>query len=174
MTAESGSGRDTPQEHLRFAAWVQALRQVPDDDELTLVADVLQDPDVAMAQSAVLGHLDQRASTLIQGPDYAPWARAMAGAVASRPFLLQRLREWSLLRAIALGQPWSPGALAEASNWLQLKIAESPGTSEAAVVLARAGRTKRIRNTARAAVTAATRRAGIGDKTTPGTRAGPT
>jgi len=165
MTAGS-SGRDTPQEHLRFAAWLQALHQVPDDDELTLVAEVLQDPDVAMAQGAVLRHLDQRASTLIHGPDYAPWTQAMAGAVASRPFLLQCLHEWSLFRAITLGQPWS--------HWLQLKIAGSPGTREDAAVLAQAGRTKRIRNTARAAVTAATRRAGIDDKTTPGTHVGPT
>jgi hypothetical protein len=125
MTAE-GCGRDTPREHLRLAAWLQALRQVPDDDELCLVAEVLQDPDVTMAQSAVLRHLDQRASTLIRGPDYMPWAQAMASAVAPRPFLLQRLHEWSLLRAVTLGQPWSPDALAEASNWLQLKIAERP------------------------------------------------
>jgi hypothetical protein len=152
MTAES-SGRDTPQEHLRFAAYLQALRQVPDDEELALVAEVLQDPDIAMAQSAVLRHLDRRAGILIQGPDYMPWARAMASIVASRPFLLQRLHEWSLFRAVTLGQPWSPDALAEASNWLQLKVAESPGTSEAAVILAQAGRTKRIRNTARAALT---------------------
>jgi hypothetical protein len=48
MTTDS-SGQDTPQEHLRFAAWLQALHQVPDDDELTLVAEVLQDPDPVMA-----------------------------------------------------------------------------------------------------------------------------
>jgi hypothetical protein len=152
MTAES-SGRDTPQEHLRFAAWPQALRQVPDDEELALVAEVLDDPDVTMAQSAVLRHLDRRAGALVQAPDYMPWAQAVASVVASRPFLLQRLHEWSLFRAVTLGQPWSPGAVAGASNWLQLKIAESPGTGEATVILVQAGRTKRIRNTARAALT---------------------
>lgn len=152
MTAGS-SGQDEPQEHLRFAAYLQALRQVPDDEELALVAEILQDPDVAMAQSTVLRHLDRRAATLIQGPDYMPWAQAVAGVVAPRPFLLQRLQEWSLFRTVTLGQPWSPDALAGASNWLQLKIAGSPGTSGAAVILARTGRTKRIRNTARATLT---------------------
>jgi hypothetical protein len=106
----------------------------------------------------VLTHLDRRARTLIQGPDYMPWAQAMANCVASRPFLLQRLHEWSLFRAITLGRPWSPDALTGASNWLQLKIAESPGTTEAAVILAQAGRTKRIRNAATATLTRENRR----------------
>jgi hypothetical protein len=57
------------------------------------------------------------------------------------------------VRVVILGQPWSPDALAGAHNWLQLKIAESPNTSKPAAVLAQAGRTKRIRDTARAAVT---------------------
>jgi hypothetical protein len=151
MTAED-SGHDKPAEHLRFAAHLQALRQVPDDEELALVTEILQDPDATMAQGTVLRHLDRRASTLIQRPDYLPWAQAMASVVASRPFLLQRLQEWSLFRAVALGQPWSFDALTQASNWLQLKIAESPGTTEAAVILAQAGRTKRIRSTALATV----------------------
>jgi hypothetical protein len=149
MTAES-SGQDEPREHLRFAAYLQAFHDVPDGEELPLVSTVLQDPDIAMANGAVLTHLDRRASSLIKGPGYVPWAQAMASVVASRPFLLQRLQEWSLFRAIILDQPWSPDALAEASNWLQLKVTQARGTNEAAVVLAQAGRTKRIRNTARA------------------------
>lgn len=152
MTAEN-SGQDKPAEHLRFAAYLQALRQVPDDEELALVAEILRDPDATMAQSAVLRHLERRASTLIQRPDYIPWAQAMANVVAARPFLLQRLHEWSPFRTVTLGHPWSPDTLTQASNWLQLKIAESPGTAEAAVILAQAGRTKRIRNTARATLT---------------------
>lgn len=152
MTAEDGS-QDTPDEHERFTAYLQALSQVPDDAELALVAEVLTDPDVVMAQSAVCRHLDRRAGTLLPGPDYMPWAQAMAGVVASRPFLAERLHEWSLFRAVTLSQSWSPDALTGASNWLQLKVATGPGTTEAAAILAEAGRTKRIRNAARAAVT---------------------
>jgi len=113
----------------------------------------LKDPDVTMAQSAVLRHLDRRAGTLVREPGYVPCAQAMARRVASRPFLVQRLHEWSLFRAVALWQPWSRDALTEASNWLQLKIAENPDNIEAAVVLAQTGRTKRIRSAARAALT---------------------
>lgn len=61
------------------------------------------------------------------------------------PFLAQRLREWSLLRAITLNLPWQPDDLLASSNWLQLMTA--PGTNiEAVEILAEAGRTKRIRN----------------------------
>ena len=151
MTAE-GSGQDVPPEHLRFAEYRHALSQVPDGAELALVAEILRDPDVAMAQSAVVMHLDWRAGPLIQGPGYAPWAQAMANVVASRPFLLRRLHEWSLLGAITRGQPWSRDALTAASDWLQLKVAGGQGAGEAIMVLAEAGRTKRIRATARAAL----------------------
>ncbi|WP_327692887.1 hypothetical protein [Streptomyces sp. NBC_00459] len=72
----------------------------------------------------------------------------MTRSTTHHPFLTQRLREWSLFRAVTLGQPCRPDALLESSNWLQLKAAE---TSNAAVlaILAAGGRTKRIRNTAR-------------------------
>lgn len=65
------------------------------------------------------------------------------------PFLTRWPREWTLFRAVTLGQPWNPDALLESSNWLQPKTTE---TSNAAAleVLADGGRTKRIRNTVRA------------------------
>ncbi|MEV3970361.1 hypothetical protein AB0K68_19775 [Streptomyces sp. NPDC050698] len=72
----------------------------------------------------------------------------MSQATIDRPFLIQRLREWSLFHAITLKLPWEPDDLLASSNWLQLKTAA--GTNTAAVeILAEAGRTKRIRNAAR-------------------------
>jgi hypothetical protein len=41
--------KDEPPEHMRFAAYLQALEQVADPEELDLVAMVLTDPDQAMA-----------------------------------------------------------------------------------------------------------------------------
>lgn len=72
----------------------------------------------------------------------------MTRATTLHPFLAQRLREWSLIRAVTLGQPWHPKALLESSNWLQLKMAEASNAA-ALEILADSGRTKRIRNTAR-------------------------
>lgn len=72
----------------------------------------------------------------------------MIQATIDHPFLAQRLREWSLFRAITLRLPWQPEDLLESSNWLQLKTAAGTST-EAIEILAEAGRTKRIRNTAR-------------------------
>ncbi|MFI1533432.1 hypothetical protein [Streptomyces anandii] len=137
-----------PDEHVRFAAYLDKLWHVADANELDLVSRVLTDPDQTMAQSAVLRHLDRRAAGLYTGPAYEGWAQAMTQVTIDHPFLTQRLREWSLFRAITLKLPWQPEDLLASSNWLQLKTAV--GTNADAIeMLAEAGRTKRIRNTAR-------------------------
>jgi hypothetical protein len=138
-----------PDEHVRFAAYLDELQQVSDADEVDLVSRVLTDPDRTMAQSALLRHLDHRAAGLYPGPAYEGWAQAMTRATIDRPLLVQRLREWSLFRAITLKLPWQPDDLLTSSNWLQLMTAAGTNT-EATEILAEAGRTKRIRNTAKA------------------------
>lgn len=142
------TAQEEPAEHHRFAAYLSALEQVTDADEADMVGEVLTDPDQTMAQSAVLRHLDRRAAELHPGPAYEPWAEMVTRATTRHPFLAQRLREWSLFRAVALGQPWEPDALLGASNWLQLKTAAASDAA-ALEMLADGGRTKRIRNTAR-------------------------
>lgn len=76
----------------------------------------------------------------------------MAQAVTGHSFLVRRLREWSLFRAVTLKLPWSPEDLLAPTNWLQLKTAEANtgANTEANQVLIESGRTKRIRNTAKA------------------------
>ncbi|WP_432115055.1 hypothetical protein [Streptomyces sp. S1] len=141
-----------PDEHVRFAAHLDRLRYVAEPHEAALVGDVLTDPDGTMARSAVLRHLDRRAADLHPGPAYEEWARAMTAATADHPFLVRRLREWSLFRAVALGLPWQPDDLLASSHWLQLKTAAGTNT-EAVGILAERGRTKRIRDTAGAGLT---------------------
>ncbi|WP_316765872.1 hypothetical protein [Streptomyces sasae] len=135
-------------EHARFAAYLDKLAHVADPDEVDLVSRVLADPDQTMAESAVLRHLDRRAADLYPGPAFEGWAQAMTQVTIDHPFLAQRLREWSLFRAITLKLPWQPDDLLASSNWLQLMTAAETNI-EAVEVLAEAGRTKRIRNTAR-------------------------
>lgn len=101
-----------------------------------------------MAQSSVLRHLDRRAHELHPQPVYEPWAEMMTRATIRYPFLTQRLQEWSLFRAVMLGQLLHPDALLESSNWLQLNTAKASDAA-ALEILAVSGRTKRIRNSAR-------------------------
>ncbi|MDQ0714150.1 hypothetical protein QFZ55_003602 [Streptomyces luteogriseus] len=138
-----------PAEHARFAAYLVELEQVADADESELVGGVLADPDRVMAQAAVVRHLDRRAARLWCEPVWEEWAGAMARVVTGRPFLVRRLEEWSLFRAVALRLPWHRDDLLAASDWLQLKAAAG-SSPEALQVLAGSGRTKRIRNAARA------------------------
>ncbi|UKY47519.1 hypothetical protein [Streptomyces inhibens] len=152
MNVEACS-EDEPSEHVRFAVHLQALAQVTVTEEPDLVSTVLTDPDQTMAQSAVARHLDRRAAGLCPDHAYEPWARSMAEVIARHPFLVQRLHEWSLFRAISLAQPWTPSALTDASDWLQRKIADDLDAPDALALLAEHGRTKRIRNTAKAGIT---------------------
>ncbi|MEU9298068.1 hypothetical protein [Streptomyces sp. NPDC048266] len=138
----------SPDEHVRFEAYLEKLGYVADASEVDLVNRVLADPDLTMARSAVLRHLDRRAAGLYLGSAYEGWAQAMTHATIDHPFLAQRLREWSLFRTITLKLPWQPENLLASSNWLQLKTAAGTNT-EAIQILAEAGRTKRIRNAAR-------------------------
>ncbi len=140
---------EEPAEHLRFAAYLGRLERVADADEADLISEVLADPDQAMARSAVVRHLDRRAGELYPGPGYEGWAASVAAATVRSPFLTGRLAEWSLFRAVALGLPWRREALLDASDWLQLRAAEA-GNGDAVRILAECGRTRRIRNTARA------------------------
>ncbi len=142
------ASQDEPAEHLRFWAYLSALEQVTDADEAHLVSEVLTDPDQAMAQSAILRHLDRRATELHPGPAYEPWAASMAQVAVHHSLLTRRLREWSLFRAITLNRAWHPDVLLDSSDWLQLKAAAASNT-DAIEILAQHGRTKRIRNTAK-------------------------
>lgn len=148
---------DEPPEHARFAAYTVQLETSTPAEEAGLVRHVLTDPDRTMAESAVTRHLDRRAAAIHATPgctewaEWAEWAESMAEATAGHAFLADRLREWTLLRDVCLNHPWDPEALTRSSSdWLQLKLAESPATpAPALTLLADQGRTKRIRHLAR-------------------------
>ncbi|MER7910055.1 hypothetical protein [Streptomyces sp. NPDC096068] len=76
----------------------------------------------------------------------------MTEATADRPFLVRRLRERSLFRAVTLGLPRWPDDLLASSDRLQLKTAAGTN-AEAVEILAELGRTRRIRDTAGAGPT---------------------
>ncbi|MFJ4539267.1 hypothetical protein ACIP39_25380 [Streptomyces tibetensis] len=150
MNAED-SEQEAP-EHARFTACLAELEQVTDADESEVVARVLADPDPVMAGAAVVRHLDRRAEELCREPVWEEWAEAMARVVGDRPFLVRRLREWALFRAVDLGLSWDQDDLIASSDWLQLRTAAG-ANPEALAVLAERGRTKRIRRTARNGLT---------------------
>ncbi|GHH83463.1 hypothetical protein [Streptomyces capitiformicae] len=139
-----------PPEHRRYARHLRALADIPEREEADLVAAVLCDEDPQMAQSAVVHHLDRRAEQLLTDARFPSWAEAMTPVIDGRDFLTRRLREWTLLRAIALHEPWTADELITASDWLQRTAADARiGTSPAALsLLAERGRTRRVRNAA--------------------------
>lgn len=139
-----------PPEHYRYRHYLRALEQVSEADEAALVASVLRDPDTAMAQAAVNRHIECRAADLLTGAAFTAWARGLAPLVDGSPFLSGRLREWTLLRAVALDEPWTAEELIGASDWFQrtASVAEVVTSPEALDLLAERGRTRRVRNAA--------------------------
>ncbi|MCX3286718.1 hypothetical protein OR263_08325 [Streptomyces sp. NEAU-H22] len=143
---------EEPTEHARSGRHLIALEQVADGHAVELVRCALTGPDQVMAQAAVVRHLDRRAAELCPEAVWRGWAGAMALVAAGRPFLMRRLREWSLFRSVALRLPWHRGGVLAASEWLRLRTAAG-SNPEALAVLAGHGRTKGIRSTARAGLT---------------------
>ena len=138
-----------PAEHARFHGYIRALSQVADADERDLVRTVLTDPDHAVAQSAVIRHIDRTAEHLGSGERYTQWHERIAPVVQGHVLLRRRLEDWALFKAIADENAWSTSDLADASNWLQRKVADRAHSPRALATLTEHGRTNRVRATAR-------------------------
>ncbi|MGQ4356582.1 hypothetical protein [Streptomyces drozdowiczii] len=137
--------RTAEDEHQRFAHYLDELAVVRDEDEADLVTRILRDADTTMAQSAIVRHLDRHAAQLLTDEGFTAWARAMAEISAEREFLARRLREWTLLRAITAGEPWSSEEVTTATDWFQRKAVETLSSPTVLTLLAEAGRTRRVR-----------------------------
>ncbi|MCJ0874521.1 hypothetical protein [Streptomyces sp. AP-93] len=139
----------TPSEHWRYTRHLESLAAVSGEPaEAEVVAAVLRDPDLVMAESAVVTHLDRRAVRLLADEAFPAWARAMGEALGGRHFAARRLREWTLLKAVTRGEPWSAAELLAASDWCQRTAARSLHADEALRLLAAGARTRRVRNAA--------------------------
>ncbi|MGW6709310.1 hypothetical protein ACWGDE_31105 [Streptomyces sp. NPDC054956] len=158
---EGTTAESEPSEHWRYARHLESLAAVSGGPaEVEAVAAVLRDPDPVMAESAVVTHMDRRAASLLADDSFPAWARAMGGVLGGRAFAARRLREWTLLKAVTRGEPWSPAELLAASDWCQRTAAQTLHAEDALRLLAAEARTRRVRNAAaqrllrRAAVTA--------------------
>ncbi|MFD7257637.1 hypothetical protein [Streptomyces sp. NPDC059874] len=149
MSRPDGGSAGTSPEHWRYGRHLEALAGACGAGaEAAAVAAVLRDPDPVMAESAVVTHLDRRAARLLVDEGFSAWAQALTGVLAGRAFPERRLREWTLLKAITRGEPWSDAELTHASDWCQRTAAQSTASAEALALLAAAARTRRVRNAA--------------------------
>ncbi|KJK47756.1 MULTISPECIES: hypothetical protein [unclassified Streptomyces] len=140
---------DAPPEHRRYTRHLETLAATPGPSaEAEAMAAVLRDPDRVMAESAAVTHLDRRAAVLLADDAFTAWARAMSAVLAGREFPERRLREWSLLKAVTRGEPWSAAELTGASDWCQRTAVRLLGSYRALELLAADARTRRVRNAA--------------------------
>jgi hypothetical protein len=138
-------GAAEPDEHRRYVRYLRALAAVSASDEVALVIEILQDPDQAMAQSAVARHIDDRAYRLSTDERFPGWVHTVSAAIGERDFLIRRLSEWTLLAAIVQDKPWAGAQVTAASDWFQRKAVEVVTSTDALALLAEQGRTRRVR-----------------------------
>jgi hypothetical protein len=136
-------------EHTRYAWYVLALSQASETAEHDALTAVLHDPDQVMSQAAAVAHIDRMATRELSSAAFAAWARRLGDLLAGHEFARRRVSEWQLFKDISEGTA-DPELLRHASDWLQRKVAEGATSPAALAVLARDGRTKRIRHIARA------------------------
>ncbi|MGK8488268.1 hypothetical protein [Nocardia asiatica] len=139
-----GSGEMDPEvddddEHQRYARYRQELGRVLPEGESGMIEVVLGDPDTAMAEAAVVAHLDRRATELLDAPGFPDWAHAIGQVIGEREYLVRRLREWALLRSIRTGEEWTADQVRRASDWFQRKAVDL-ATSPAVLALTRSSR----------------------------------
>ncbi|MFE3632607.1 hypothetical protein [Streptomyces goshikiensis] len=138
-----------PPPYWRYTLHLASLAAAADEaDEAERVAAVLRDPDRVMAESALVTHLDRRAARLLADERFQDWAHAVGAALEGRAFPVARLREWSLLKSVSQGEPWSAAELCAASDWCQRTAVALLTSYEALRLLADAGRTRRVRHAA--------------------------
>lgn len=149
MNSRDAEADSVPDEHQRYARHRHALATVDDAHEANLVATVLGDPDSAMARSAVVTHIDNRARQLLVEEGYSHWSAEMAAVIGKDEFLSRRLREWTLLRSITIDERWTADDITTASDWFQRLAAATTTSTEVLRLLAEQGRTRRVRAAAR-------------------------
>lgn len=132
-------------EHQRYARYRQELSRVLPESESDMVRVVLGDPDTAMAEAAVVGHLDRRATELLTAPAFSDWAHTIGQVIGEREFVVRRLREWALLRSIRTGDEWTADQVCGASDWFQRKAVDLTTSPAVLALLADKGRTRRVR-----------------------------
>lgn len=136
-------------EHARYQLYLEALALSSPMEERELIATILRDPDSVMAQAAIVAHVDRRASFPSSRQSFSAWAEQIADLVCQHSFLLRRIKEWVLFKAIQAGETDGIESLGDASDWLQRKLSEEATSRAVLEKLAKVGRTKRVRNVAR-------------------------
>ncbi|MFB7123385.1 hypothetical protein [Kitasatospora sp. NPDC056273] len=149
-TVAAGAAGFDPDEHVRFARYRRAFATVAPEEAAGLAARVLTDPERSMASGAVCEYLDRRAAELLTAPGFPAWHRELSGVVAADAFAARRLRDWALLRAVTLDEPWTEEQVLAAENRLQEHLAEESNARPVLGLLAERGRTRRTRNVATA------------------------
>jgi hypothetical protein len=136
-------------EHVRYELYLEALvSEYPNDFEV--LAWVVQDPDVAMRETAIGAYVDAVGRLLVRVEDFQSWYDERRHILDTARYPGQRAAEWLVYKAILSNHEVDSGDYMNASAWLQRELAADAPSVEVVHELAKGGKSKQIRQGSRA------------------------
>jgi hypothetical protein len=146
-------------EHVRSAAYQRIIPVIADspsrEDDRAIVAKILRDPRPMTAKTAVVALVDEIAAAANDPAAFRRWADEvlpeadLRTAGVDHEFIRRRIHDWVFSLSMKDGRVPAPAELAEVTDWMQRRIAESSLSLPVLGLLAESGRTKKIRNVAK-------------------------
>ncbi|MFF0739221.1 hypothetical protein ACFYVL_02370 [Streptomyces sp. NPDC004111] len=146
-------------EHVRVAAYlrviaVTAAARSRDRDRAT-VAAIVRDPYESGARTAVVALVDSIALKSSGPEEFRRWTAELLPETdrltveGHRAFVRRRIEDWLLHLSVEEGRVPTRDELAEATHWMQRRLADKATSPAVLALLAESGTTRKIRNTAK-------------------------
>lgn len=145
-------------EHVRTSAYLRVVSVAAAsrrrDDDRTLVAMIVRDPEEMVSKTVVVDLVDRIAASSADAADFQRWAAEILPETerlieGNRRFIQRRVQDWVCYLAVQAGHTPTPEELADVTAWMQRGLAEKSTAMPVLTVLAGHGRTKKIRNIAK-------------------------
>jgi hypothetical protein len=146
-------------EHVRSAAYqsvisVAAASQHRDGDR-AIVATILRDPEEMTSKTAVVAFVDTIAERATSADAFRQWSNEILpeldafATAGNREFVRRRIHDWLFALAVDDGHVPTPAELADVTDWMQRRLAETSTSQPVLTLLAEHGNTRKIRNVAK-------------------------
>ncbi|MFI5801777.1 hypothetical protein [Streptomyces sp. NPDC051561] len=145
--------------HVRLDAYLRVVMVTAAarsrDRDRAVVATIVRDPDASAAKTAVVALVDSIARKVTGPAEFRQWSAGLLPEIdrlqeeSLREFIVRRVDDWLLQLSIEDGQVPTPAELAQATYWMQRRLAENSTSPAVLALLAESGSARKIRNIAK-------------------------
>jgi hypothetical protein len=125
------------------------------DDDRSIVATIVRDPNEMAAKTAVVDLVDRIAMKTTDSAEFLRWSAELLpetdglATEGNREFVRRRVHDWLFYLSIKDGQVPTPAELAGVTDWMQRLLADESMSLPILTLLAESGSTRKIRNIAK-------------------------